>query len=58
MKPHSTMGTWKTRIIKKMGKRSWTKSNRAKMHALMPPEGGWTGGDADRVNSLGRKVPV
>jgi len=58
MKPHSTMSTWKSHILARLNKRSFTTSNKAKMHRLIPPETGWIGGDARTVNALGRKAPL
>lgn len=44
MKAHSTMGTWKSRIMKKSGKGSRTQSKKARIYLAYPPEGGWKGG--------------
>ncbi len=45
-------GHWKTKIIKKMGKRSFTKSGVARVYIAYPPPEGWKGGDP-RLNGLG-----
>lgn len=38
------MGNWKSKKLRKQGKRSFTKSNPAKLYVLLPPPGGWVGG--------------
>lgn len=44
MKNRIGMGTWKTKIIRKQGKASRTKSSPARLYVAVPPKTGWTGG--------------
>lgn len=44
MKARTGMGTWKSKIIRKQGKASRTKSSRSRLYTIVPPEGGWKGG--------------
>lgn len=41
MKPHATMGTWKTRKLSKKTKASRTTASRAKLYIAIPPAEGW-----------------
>lgn len=50
MKPHSTMGTWKTRKNRKQaqGKGSEKSRGRARTYYAYPPVGGWVGGEPEK----------
>ena len=56
-----SMGNWKSKIIRKNGKRSFTKSTKARLVAYLPPEGGWAGTHSmrpEQVNQTGRKTQL
>ena len=38
------MGSWKAKLIKKLGRASRTGSKRPTIYTAVPPVGGWTGG--------------
>lgn len=44
MKNKLGMGSWKSRVIKKQGKASRTKSSPARLYTVAPPKSGWPGG--------------
>lgn len=48
MKPHSTMGTWKTRKNRKITKGSEKGKARARVYRAYPPVGGWVGGEPEK----------
>lgn len=45
MRAHHSMGNWKSRLIKKHGKASRTKSTPARLYVARPPATGWPGGN-------------
>ncbi len=54
-----SMGNWKSKLIRKQGKRSFTKSNRAKLYALYPPKEGWKPGKSvEEINAQGTRGPI
>lgn len=48
MKMKSTMGSWKKHKLLKGQRASQTKSKKARIIFVYPPEGGWPGGDPAR----------
>lgn len=56
MKNRTSMGNWKSKIIRKKGKASRTASTPARLYVATPPIGGWKGGHpAENGLRAGRK---